>query len=189
MEEFWERLERRGVEPDLAERLRERTRREAREVWRLPAATTVAVMERLLPGTIPPQALAAFVDEYFDQQVGVANETVGVLPREELVPLGFARLDEVARQHHGRPFVDVDGEIQDALLSEAEQGQLEGDEGFDSSTWFEFVRFLALLGLGSDPRGMVFMGYPGPSYRPGHLWLDEGEVAARVARRRGYLTL
>jgi len=35
----------------------------------------------------------------------------------------------------------------------------------------------------------VFMGYPGPSYKPGHVWLDEGEVAARAARRKGYLRL
>jgi hypothetical protein len=45
------------------------------------------------------------------------------------------------------------------------------------------------LAYGSDPRGMVEMGFPGPSYQSGHLWLDEGEVAARAARRRGYRVL
>jgi hypothetical protein len=107
----------------------------------------------------------------------------------ELIPLGFETLDAAARHRHGRSFAELTGDLQDELLSQAEQSQLEGDDGFDAATWFELVRFLALLGLGSDPRGMVFMGYPGPSYQPGHLWLDEGEVAARVARRRGYLTL
>lgn len=189
MEEFWERLELRGIEPDLGEELRQRTRREQRGVRRLPAATTVAVMARLLPGTIPPEALAVFVDEYFDRQLGLANETVGVLPRERLIPLGFEVLDDAARQRFGRPFKDIRGDQQDVLLAEAEQGELEAQEGFDSSRWFQLVRFLALLALGSDPRGMVFMGYPGPSYMPGHLWLDEGEVASRVARRRGYLQL
>lgn len=189
MEEFWTRLERRGLEPDLLQQLRERTGRERRGVQRLPEGTTVAVMERLLPGTVPPKGLAVFVDEYFDRQVGMANETVGLLPRQELVPRGFEVLDEASRQRHGQPFADIAGDRQDELLSEAEQGQLAGGGGFDSSTWFQLVRFLALLGLGSDPRGMVFMGYPGPSYQPGHLWLDEGEVAARAARRRGYLTL
>jgi hypothetical protein len=33
------------------------------------------------------------------------------------------------------------------------------------------------------------MGYPGPSYKPGHVWLDRGEVQARTKRRRGYLEL
>jgi hypothetical protein len=36
---------------------------------------------------------------------------------------------------------------------------------------------------------MVEMGFPGPSYRTGHVWLDEGEVAARAQRRRGYRVL
>lgn len=189
MEEFWRRLERRRLEPDLQQQLRQRGHRERQGVQRLPAHVTVAVMARLVPATAPPHALAAFVDEYFDQQVGLANETVGVLPRQQLIPLGFATLDDTARQRHGQPFADLADEEQDQLLSQAEQGELPGEEGFDSSTWFELVRFLALLGLGSDPRGMVFMGYPGPSYQPGHLWLDEGEVAARAARRRGYWTL
>lgn len=188
LEEFWQRAERRGLEPDLLEALRERTHREERGVRRLPAGTTVAVMSRLLPGTIPPEALAAFVDEHYDQQLGVANETVGVMPREELVPAGFGVIDAAAQARHGRAFADVSDEQQDQILLQAESGELEG-ERFDSSTWFEMVRFLALLGLGSDPRGMVFMGFPGPSYRTGHLWLDEGAVASRAARRKGYLTL
>ncbi len=189
LEEFWRRLEVRGVEPDLQEQLRERTRREERGVHRLPAAATVAVMARLLPGTIPPEALASFVDEHYDRQLGRANETVGLLPRDQLIPLGFRVLDEEAGHRHGRSFSDVAPETQDELLSEAERGSLEGPEGFDASTWFRLVRFLALLALGTDPRGMVFMGYPGPSYRTGHVWLDEREIGARVRRRRGYLKL
>lgn len=189
LEEFWRRLKTRGVEADLQQRLRERAHREERGVHRLPKATTVAVMARLLPGTVPPEALAAFVDEYFDHQLGRANETVGLLPRGELIPLGFAVLDDAAREGRGRPFAELAADQQDELLAAAERGELEGPEGFDASTWFKLVRFLALLALGSDPRGMVFMGFPGPSYKPGHVWLDEGEVAARAERRTGYLQL
>lgn len=189
LEEFWRRLDTRGVEPDLREQLRERARREERDIGRLPAATTAAVMARLLPGTVPPEALAVFVDEHFDRQLGRCNETSGLLPRDQLIPLGFTVLDDAARSGHGHAFADLSGGQQDDLLAAAERGELAGPDGFDSSMWFELVRNLALLGLGSDPRGMVVMGYPGPSYEPGHVWLDEGEVAARVARRRGYLQL
>lgn len=189
LEEFWKRLDTRDVEPDLRDQLRERTRREEREVRRLPAATTVAVMARLLPRTIPPAALAAFVDEFFDRQLGRCNETAGLLPRDQLIPLGFSLLDDTASGQHGARFADLADDQQDTLLAAAERGEIAGPDGFDSSTWFQLVRNLALLALGSDPRGMVFMGYPGPSYRPGHVWLDEGEVAARAARRRGYLQL
>ncbi len=189
LEEFWERLDTRGVEPDLRDQLRERARREERGVHRLPPATTVAVMARLLPGSVPPEAMAAFVDEFFDRQLGRCNETAGLLPRDQLIPLGFSVLDDAAAGRHGARFAELAAEQQDALVAAAERGEITGPEGFDSSMWFQLVRNLALLALGSDPRGMVVMGYPGPSYRPGHLWLDEGEVAARAARRRGYLQL
>jgi hypothetical protein len=71
----------------------------------------------------------------------------------------------------------------------AEQGELPGPQGFSSQLWFSRVRDLALLGFGADPRGMVQMGYPGPSYKPGHVWLGNDEVAARAARKRGYMEL
>jgi hypothetical protein len=115
LEEFWQRLEKRRVEPDLREQLRERIRREQRGVQRLPAATTIAFVARLLPGTIPPEALAAFVDEHFADRLGVANETVGVLPRDQLIPLGFATVDEAAVQRNGQPFADLPGELQDEV--------------------------------------------------------------------------
>lgn len=189
LDELWRRLEVRQVEPDLVEELEARTHREERGVHRLPAATTVAVVARLLPGTIPPEALAAFLDEHYDRPLGRADDKDGVLPREQLIPAGFTALDAAADDRHGRPFAELEPEQQDALLAVAERGDLPGPDAFDSATWFTRMRGLVLVGFGSDPRGMVVMGYPGPSYRPGHVWLDEGEVAARVARKRGYLQL
>ena len=189
LEEFWRRLEKRRLEPDLQEALRQRLHRGDGGLERLPESTTTAVMARLLPDTIPPAALASFVDQNFDRQLGRADDKAGVLPREQLIPTGLAILDDIAQTRHGGPFAELAGDLQDQLLAEAEQGHSMGPPGFDSKVWFRRTRALALLALGSDPRGMVFMGYPGPSYTPGHVWLDEGEVAARASRRPGYLTL
>jgi hypothetical protein len=36
---------------------------------------------------------------------------------------------------------------------------------------------------------MVEMGFPGPSYESGHVWLGPGEVRARALRRPGYRIL
>jgi hypothetical protein len=189
LDEFWHRLEERDVEPDLRAALREHTRREEEAVHRLPASTVTAVAARLVPGAVPPAALARFVDEHFDRQLGRADDKAGVLPRAELIPAGFAALEGAASRDHGSPFADLSGARQDELLAAAERGELEGPEGFDAATWFRRVRSLLLLGYGSDPRGMVEMGFPGPSYKPGHVWLDQGEVAARAGRRRGYRVL
>ena len=72
------------------------------------------------------------------------------------------------------------------MLEEAEAGRLEGPPGFDAAEWFKRVRDLLLLGYRSDPRGMVEMGFPGPSYAKGHVWLGEAEVAKRAGRAPGY---
>jgi hypothetical protein len=186
LEEFWKRLEIRDTEPDLRSELEERMRRQERGTPKLGSdrgAVAAAVADRLLPGSaVPPEALAAFLDDTFDRQLGRGDEQVGVMPTRELIPAGL----ELLGQHN---FVQLDGSAQDSLLAQAERGELEGREGFDSAAWFKRIRGKLLLGYGSDPRGMVQMGYPGPSYQPGHIWLDRGEVAARAKRRPGYLRL
>jgi hypothetical protein len=190
LEEFWKRLEVRRVEPDLQKVLRERTKREQDGVSRVGAsANVVAVVARLLPGNVPPEALASFLDEAFDKQLGRGDEQVGLLPRGELIPAGFEALEGESRSRHGKAFHELSAEQQDELLRAAEKGKLEGPEGFESSAWFNRTRDLLLLAFGSDPRGMVQMGFPGPSYMPGHIWLDGGEVQARADRKPGYLTL
>jgi hypothetical protein len=193
LDEFWLRLAVRGVEDDLQRALRERTRREEDGTPRLRAergAVAAAVAARVVPsGAVPPGALAAFLDWSFDRQLGRGDEAAGVMPTPELIPAGLDALDQAARERHGRGFVELDGDRQDTLLAEAERGELPGGERFDSSVWFKRTRGKLLLGYGSDPRGMVEMGFPGPSYKPGHIWLDRGEVLARARRRRGYLEL
>jgi hypothetical protein len=186
LDEFWKRLEIRDTEPDLRAELERRTRREERGTPRLGEARGVivaAIAARLLPGSaVPPEALAAFLDESFDRQLGRGDEAAGVMPTPELIPAGL----DLLREHR---FAELGPSEQDALLARAERGELEGGERFDSSVWFKRIRGKLLLGYGSDPRGMVQMGFPGPSYKPGHIWLDRGEVAARAKRKPGYLRL
>jgi hypothetical protein len=211
LEEFWKRLEVREVEDDLQRALRDRARREEAGTPRLGperGAVAAAVAARLIPSAaVPAMALAAFLDWSFDRRLGRGDEAAGVMATPDLIPAGLDALELVARDRHGLGFAELDAERQDALLAEAERGDLPGPETpgsgvmerlvdavtaeprFDSSVWFKRTRGKLLLGYGSDPRGMVEMGFPGPSYKPGHIWLDRGEVLARVRRRRGYLEL
>lgn len=192
MDEFWRRLDVRDVEPDLRDALRERTSREQLGTPRLGperGAVAAAVAERLLPGDVPARALAAFLDSTYDRQLGRGDEAHGTLPSAELIPAGLDALDAEARKRYDRGFAELDEAQQDQLLQKTEKGELEGPERFDATTWFKRIRGKLLLGFGTDPRGMVQMGYPGPSYKHGHIWLDRGEVQARAKRRRGYLEL
>jgi Gluconate 2-dehydrogenase subunit 3 len=189
-DEFWKRLKARAAEPDLRDALEQRTERENRPITRVgPEATVIAVVARLIPGAVPARALAVFLDETFDKQLGRADDKLGVMPRAELIPAGFLALEAAAQARHRRPFAELSEAEQDALLAEAEKGEVPGPQRFDSATWFKRTRGYLLLGFGSDPRGMVQMGFPGPSYKPGHTWLDTEETKARVKRRPGYLTL
>jgi plasmid stability protein len=187
MQEFWRRLEVRHVEPDLAAALRLRAARSTGSVQRLGAeATVIAVVERILPGSdIPASVLAKFLDDNFDKQMGRGDERDGLLPRADLLPVGFVVLDSDA----DGSFARRDRESQEALLRAAEHGELKGPSGFESSLWFSRLRDLLLLGFGADPRGMVQMGYPGPSYKPGYVWLRWSGVEARLKRRPGYMEL
>jgi hypothetical protein len=138
---------------------------------------------------VPPKALAVFLDESFDKQLGRADDRHGSMPRETLIPAGFAALDHAAQSQHSRPFAALSNEDQDRLIAAAEDGNLRGPQSFDSANWFRRARACLLLAFGSDPRGMVQMGFPGPSYKPGHVWLSSGEVRSRARRRPGYLKL
>jgi hypothetical protein len=186
-DEFWKRLDKRDVEPDLKETLRGRAAQTSGSVSRLGTeATVIAFVERILPGSaVPAVVIAQFLDEHFEDAMGRADERVGILPRVQLFPAGFAVLDDAA----GGSFASLAGEQQDELLHRAEKGQLSGPAGYDSSIWFKRLRDLVLLGFGADPRGMVQMGYPGPAYKPGHIWLSQGEIEARVKRHIGYMEL
>ncbi len=190
LEEFWEGLEARGVEPDLIESLHARVERPATHVGRVGEERLVfAVISRLLPGSVPSGDLVAFLDANFDAQLGRGDERVGMMPRGELIPTGFRVVEDEAERRHGSAFADLSPGDQDRLLGEAEEGRISGPAGFDAAEWFQRVRDLVLLGYGSDPRGMVEMGFPGPSYAKGHVWLSQGEVAKRAERAPGYQEL
>lgn len=187
LEEFWNGLEARGVEPDLQETLRARAAGGRRPLGHAgdPAVVT-AVAARIVPGAVPAEDLAAFLDANFDRQLGRGDERVGVLPRAELIPAGFRALDTEARTRHGAGFADLGPDDQDDLLADAERSRLGGEDGFDAAEWFRRVRDLLLLAYGSDPRGMVEMGFPGPSYLTGHVWLGPFEVARRASHAPGW---
>jgi len=181
---FWDRLDAREVEDDLRAAFRERAARTSGAVSRMGAqASLVAVVEQIFPrAAVPATVIAEFIDTNFDKQMGRGDERHGTLPRVELLPAGLVALDSEA----GAPFHSIGPERQRSLLATAEAGKLKGREGFDSALWFARLRELAILGYASDPRGMQEMGFPGPSYRPGYLWLGYAGPDARAKQRPGY---
>jgi hypothetical protein len=186
LEEFWDGLEARGVEPDLLDTLRARMEAEGPVERVGDEGLVIAVASRLVPGAVPGRVLASFLDANYEAQLGRGDERVGIMPRAELIPAGFRLLEDEAHRQQGSSFLELPGVDQDRLLADAEAGRLQGSAGFDAAEWFRRVRDLLLLGYGSDPRGMVEMGFPGPSYATGHVWLGQAEVARRAERAPGH---
>src|SRR5215207_5772463 len=137
-EEFWRRLDQRHVEPDLQQILRERAARTEGIVGRLGNQfTIIAVIERILPGSaVPAMVIAQFLDQYFDDPMGRADERTGIMPRVALFPAGFSQLDIAA----DGSFAALDSQAQDELLTQAEKGELEGPPDFDAAVWFKRMR-------------------------------------------------
>ena len=122
---------------------------------------------------------------YYLARILASLEHSGALPMlEHAVDTGFHCYTFFARDPWLDP-VRTDSAFR-AILQRAEAGELKGPDGFDSQIWFARLRELLLLGYGSDPRGMAEMGFPGPSYKPGYLWLNFAGPSARAKRKPGY---
>src|SRR3990170_417089 len=108
IEEYWDGLEARGVEPDLLEALRHRVEGDVGPIERVgDEALVTAVASRLVPGAVPGRVLAAFLDANFDAQLGRGEERVGVMARGELIPTGFRVLEDEARRQQGSSFLEL----------------------------------------------------------------------------------
>jgi hypothetical protein len=179
--EFWARLHARDVEPDLRATLQQRAQRAGGAVSRVGSASALnAVINCIVPGSaVPAGVIAEFVDANFDRQMGRGDERLRTLPRAELIPAGLALLEAAN-------FAAMSTGDQRDMLARAEHGGLPGPDGFDSALWFTRLRELVLLAYASDPRGMTEMGFPGPSYKPGYVWLRWGGADARAKKRPGH---
>ncbi|PRY89764.1 gluconate 2-dehydrogenase subunit 3 family protein [Mongoliibacter ruber] len=128
------------------------------------------IVDRVLPATDSPGALDVGVDQFIDRML--AN----VFP--EVIQNGFAggidSFNDVAKEQHGKDFVKLEGEKQDALIREFEEksGPLPGSMwgfSFGEPTEFPFYRMmkeLALIGyFHSEKIGKEYLAYnpiPGP---------------------------
>lgn len=86
----------------------------------------------------------------------------------EMFRLGFAKLDEAAREAHGTAFADLTPEQQETLLAEAEQGKLDFG-ALPSAVFFAALLDATMEGFFSDPIyggnrdkiGWKLVGFPG----------------------------
>ncbi|PPQ25725.1 gluconate 2-dehydrogenase subunit 3 family protein [Rhodopila globiformis] len=137
--------------------------------------TLVALCDRIMPQPPhrPPVPLAAYVDRKvrLDHQDGFRQ---AAMPRQqEAWRRGLAALDEAARQAHGgRRFHEITPAEQDALLRQAQRGELDGPAwgGMPSAAFFvDRVMHDILSAYYAHPTAWNEIGWGGPAGPRGYV--------------------
>jgi len=149
------------------------------------ARTAATLFERLFPADEQdPGATGIGVLAYVDRALAGAYRD-----EAETYKLGLAALDRVARQLHDESFAGCGPELQDALISGLEKGELPGFLAPPQRDFFALLRAHLQEGLFADPAhggnrdklGWRFLGHPG-------FWLEnsiEENFSAEPALKGG----
>lgn len=116
-----------------------------------------ALVERIIPTTDTPGAMQAGVTGYIEM---IVDEFYEPAEREEFLS-DLQAADAYASGHRGAPFAGLEPEQQDAIISLAEQQQLDGAE----DTFFDTIKQLTVTGYYTSEIGMtverVYLPVPG----------------------------
>jgi gluconate 2-dehydrogenase gamma chain len=132
-------------------------------------STLEAITGRLIPtDEHGPGAIEAKVVRYIERSLATDYQQ-----HFDLYRRGLASVDGLATSRHGKAFLALTSEQQDALLSDVEDGQA----GSELSSFFELVLQHTKEGMFGDPAwggnedfvGWKLIGYPGPRY----VWTEE----------------
>jgi pimeloyl-ACP methyl ester carboxylesterase len=129
-------------------------------------ATLTACLDRVLPqdgaGRID---LARRIDARLASGTGDGWRYASLPPDAEAYARALRTLGAAAREAHGRPFADLDGADQDALLDRAASGRLpaisEGIAPELMTCWFEELRGEAVRTWLAHPAGLAAIGFTG----------------------------
>ena len=193
-EEFMERLsgfdevERRVVE----ERLRTNYRRERMEFLTEDEAGLLgAMLDRLIPQEGSEKVdLVSFMDWAIPNPLGYGDRQEGMPDGATLIREGLKGVDQAAGSAFaGRLFLDLSDAEKDQVLMSIQQGSAEG-EMWKSIPCKEFFRRLmqkAVAGYCAHPNTWMRIGFYGPAYPEGYVWVSGHEVRARHGKKAGHL--
>jgi len=154
----------------------------------------VALLRAVLARLIPQDEgvdLVGFIDAYLDNPLGRGDRRPGIPEARELFQLGLQGIDQVSQELHGRAFRDADQEQQDTVLRAVSNGSAPGAifKEIPSDYFFERLYSKALHGYFAHPRVWMRIGFPGPAYPEGYVWVNKGETRRRHERGIGWDTL
>lgn len=163
---------------------------ESRELRNFPEPTGAilrAVLKRLIPQDEDID-LAAFVNATADAPLGRGDQLPGMPSGSELLRQGLIGIEEAARELYGGGFTDLAPQQQDDLLAAVAADAVPGSSWrtLPAGYFLQALYGKALHGYLSDPRVWRRIGFMGPSYPEGYVWLGRKQVGQRHARQPGW---
>ncbi len=195
-EEFLKRME--GFDEEvyriLDERIRTNYKRAGYEFLTDEEAELLnAMLDRLIPqeGIDPKIDLVSFLDWAIPKPLGYGHRYEGMPDERAIFRQGMKGVDETSRaMFEGRAFRELTDDQKDEVLRAVQEGRAEGDawKGIPSTLFFTNLMNKALCGYCAHPRVWVRIGFYGPAYPEGYVWVSRLEVKGRHEKKPGYLS-
>jgi hypothetical protein len=181
-----------GTRRIIEERMKSRFRRERLERLAPDEAEIMkAVLDRLIPQSEGERVdLVGFMDWAIGKPLGRGDRPEGIPAEEDLFRKGLAGVEETSQAVFGKRFVDLNGAEQDRILTAVQEGSAQGPvwEKIPSGYFFSRLLMKALTGYCAHPLVWLRMGFPGPSYPEGYVWITGMEIQQRRKRFPGWKT-
>ncbi|MHB0913746.1 MAG: gluconate 2-dehydrogenase subunit 3 family protein [Armatimonadota bacterium] len=141
-----------------------------------------AMLDRLLPQDFEEKIdLVGFMDWAIPKPLGYGHRVEGTPDSARLFRDGLAGVEEtVDGIYPGRHFTELADEEKDEVLRAVEQGA-------SSAHFFQELMQKAVAGYCAHPRVWMRIGFYGPAYPEGYVWVSRREVEARYAENPGHL--
>lgn len=176
----------------ILKRMEDRFRRERLEHFsRDEAAILNAMLDRMIPQRPEEDIdLAGFIDGTMGNPLGRGDRQESLPPEEELFHRGLKGVQETAQEMFGKAFTALEGDQQDAVLTAIVEGSAKGGvwRTIPSNQFFTKLMMKALTGYCAHPLVWLRMGFPGPSYPEGYVWINQPEIQQRRKHFPGWKT-
>ncbi|MCC6347423.1 MAG: gluconate 2-dehydrogenase subunit 3 family protein [Nitrospirales bacterium] len=176
----------------LLMRMEERFRRNALEHFSIEEAGILeAALGRMVPQEPGEQIdLVGFVDWAVGKPLGRGDRQEGLPSEEILFSKGIAGIQETAREMFKSDFTVLKEHERDEVLTTIQEGSAKGRtwEEIPSRQFFIKLLIKAVTGYCAHPFAWMRMGFPGPSYPEGYVWITRPEIRARRRHFPGWKT-
>lgn len=178
----------------IEERLRTNYRRERYEFLAGDEPAILgAILDRLIPQDGPGDRidLVGFMDWAIPHPMGYGHRREGMPDQSTLFREGIKGVNQTAEgMFAGRGFAELSDGDKDQVLRAVQEGSAEGDvwKSIPSGYFFKQLMQKAIAGYCAHPRTWMRIGFYGPSYPEGYVWVSTSGAQARRAKRKGYLT-